>query len=106
MEFITHDSHYSQLPQKKKEEKVDKTLFERGKKVAAGNRCVSCHLPDFHGREQMPRLAGQREEYLAAAMLAYRQNRRPGVDTIMAASLYGIAEADIRELAHYLAQLR
>lgn len=99
-------SHYSKLVPKKSEENIDKPLFERGRKVAAANRCGGCHLPDFHGREQMPRLAGQREDYLAAAMRAYQQNRRPGGDTLMAAALYGIADADLKALAHYLSQLK
>lgn len=68
--------------------------------------CGSCDLPDFSGRQQIPRLAGQREEYLVASMLAYRDNRRTGGDTIMAAALYGASDADIRALAHYLARLR
>ena len=68
--------------------------------------CGSCHLPDFRGREQMPRLAGQREEYLVESMLAYRDNRRTGGDTIMAGTLYGVPDDDIRALAHYLARLR
>ncbi len=97
--------HYSKLPLKKNEEKADKRLFERGRQVAAKSHCASCHLPNFHGREQMPRLAGQREEYLAEAMLAFRQNRRSGGDTVMAASLYGIPEADMKALAHYLSRL-
>lgn len=54
----------------------------------------------------MPRLAGQREEFLAEAMLAYRHNRRPGGDTIMAATLYGIPEADFKALAHYFSRLK
>lgn len=99
-------THYSALPSKAQGGPVDKKLFQRGKEVAEKNRCGSCHLPDYRGREQMPRLAGQREEFLAEAMLAYRRNRRPGGDTIMAASLYGIAEADIRALAHYLSRLK
>lgn len=98
--------HYSALPATAKPGPIDKKLFEQGKQTAAKNRCGSCHLSDFRGRRQMPRLAGQREEYLAAAMFAYRQNRRPGGDTIMAASLYGIPDADVRALAHYLARLR
>ena len=53
----------------------------------------------------MPRLAGQREEFLAEAMLQFRQNRRPGGDTLMAAALYGIPEADFKALAHYFASL-
>jgi cytochrome c553 len=38
-------------------------------------------------------------------MLAYRDNRRAGGDTIMAAALYGVPDADIRALAHYLSRL-
>ena len=54
----------------------------------------------------MPRLAGQREEFLAEVMLQYRQNRRAGGDTMMAAALYGIAEADFKALAHYFSRLK
>jgi cytochrome c553 len=73
---------------------------------AQKQHCASCHLPDYRGRQQIPRLAGQREEYLVESMLAYRDNRRTGGDTIMAAALYGASDADIRALAHYLARLR
>ena len=54
----------------------------------------------------MPRLAGQREEFLAEVMLQCRQNRRAGGDTIMTASLQGIAEADFQALAHYFSRLK
>lgn len=98
--------HFSGLPSKGFSGPVDKGLFNKGKQIAAKNRCGSCHLPDFRGRDQMPRLAGQREEYLAEQMLAYRQNRRAGGDTIMAAQLYGIPESDLKALAHYLSRLK
>jgi cytochrome c553 len=44
----------------------------------------------------MPRLAGQREEFLAEMLLQYRQNKRPGGDTMMNATLYGIPERTSR----------
>jgi cytochrome c553 len=84
----------------------DPAQVERGVALAKTLHCGSCHLPDFRGREQMPRLAGQREEYLVESMLAYRDNRRTGGDTIMAAALYGVSDSDIRALAHYLARLK
>ena len=105
-DIVAMAKHYSVLPAKPAPGATDKKLFERGRQNAAKNRCRSCHEPDFRGREQMPRLAGQREEFLAEAMFAYRRNRRPGGDTIMAASLYGIPDADIKALAHYLSRLR
>ncbi len=105
-DIVSLAKHFSELPGKGVPGPVDKTLFEKGKQIAATNRCGSCHLPDFRGREQMPRLAGQREDYLADAMLAYKRNRRPGGDTLMAAALYDIAEADLKALAHYLSRLK
>jgi len=105
-EIVAMATHFSKLVPKAGEGAVDKPLFERGKAVAAKNRCASCHSADYRGREQMPRLAGQREDFLAEAMAAYQQNRRAGGDTIMAASLYGIPGADLKALAHYLSRLR
>ena len=105
-EIVAMATHFSKLASKTGEGAVDKALFERGKAVAGKNRCANCHSADYRGREQMPRLAGQREDFLAEAMLAYQQNRRAGGDTIMAASLYGIPGPDIKALAHYLSRLR
>ena len=99
-------AHFAKLTPKTSEEKADRNLFSRGKEVAAKNRCASCHEANFHGREQMPRLAGQREDFLAEALLQFRQNRRRGGDTIMSASLYGIPEADFKALAHYFSRLK
>ena len=105
-DIVTMAKHYSALPAKPASEPVDKKLFRRGKEIAAKNRCASCHDASFRGREQMPRLAGQREEFLAEMMLQYRQNRRPGGDTMMSATLYGIPEADFKALAHYFSRLK
>jgi cytochrome c553 len=98
--------HFSKLKPKAREEKPDPALFKRGQQVAAKNRCASCHESSFRGREQMPRLAGQREEFLAEVMLQYRQNRRPGGDSLMSAALFGIPEADFKALAHYFSHLK
>ena len=98
--------HFSKLKAKTPEEKSDQKLVNRGRELAARNRCASCHDTSFRGKEQMPRLAGQREEFLAEVMLQYRQNKRPGGDTLMSAALYGIPEADFKALAHYFSRLK
>jgi cytochrome c553 len=105
-EIVAFAVYYSKLKAKSSEEKTDPTLFNKGKDIAAKNRCASCHEKTYVGREQMPRLAGQREEFLAEVMLQYRQNKRPGGDTMMSAALYGIPEADFKALAHYLSRLK
>ena len=105
-EIVALAAHYSRLPAIPIENKVDTELYERGQQIAAKSHCGSCHLSNFRGQQQMPRLAGQREDFLAEVMLAYRQNRRPGGDTMMSAALYGIPEADFKALAHYFSRLK
>jgi cytochrome c553 len=85
---------------------LDPVLAKRAMQRAKELRCGVCHVSDFSGQNQVPRLAGQRERYLDAEMRAYRDNKRKGGDTIMAAALYGVSDADIRALAHFLSRSR
>jgi len=81
----------------------DPTLHARGAALARAMGCESCHLPDYRGQKHVPRLDNQPEDYLVAAMKAYRDNTRAGSDTSMNAALYRIDDDDLRALAHYLA---
>ncbi len=97
--------HFSKSPVKVVAEgKPDAKLTKRGMALVSTMHCGQCHLPTLRGREQMPRLAGQREDYLAETMKAYRDNKRTGADTTMAEILRGMPDEDIRALAHYLAR--
>ncbi|MDP2357936.1 MAG: c-type cytochrome [Beijerinckiaceae bacterium] len=91
------------LPAAQSEESIDSGLAARGQKLSEQLRCASCHLPNLHGQEQMPRLAGQRIDYMAAAMKAYRDSQRPGADPMMSNVVVGLSDADIAALAHFAA---
>ena len=82
--------------------KPDPQLHARGAAIASGMGCGSCHLQNYAGQRQVPRLANQREDYLAASMTAFRENKRPGADTQMNGIMYKVPDADIAALAHYL----
>lgn len=98
--------HFSRLPAKSMQsDKPDPRLWQRGMERAKALRCGVCHVSDFHGQKQVPRLAAQRYEYLVTEMRAYRDNKRKGGDTLMAAALYGVSDADIEALAHFLSRL-
>jgi len=86
--------------------KRDEALYERGQFLSKQALCGTCHLPDYVGREQMPRLAGQREDYLLHTMRQFRNNQAIGRDTIMSASLYGMNDDDLKAIAQYLSQLK
>jgi cytochrome c553 len=104
-EIIELAEHVSKLPAKAMETgPADAALMKRGLERAKALRCGICHLSDFRGQNQIPRLAGQREAYLEAEMRAYRDGKRTGGDTMMTAVLYGVSDADIRALAHFLSR--
>ena len=105
-EIIQLADHFSKLPARPVAEGPGrKDLAAQGRALATKLRCNVCHVSDFHGQKQMPRLAGQREDYLQSEMLAYRDGKRSGGDTIMAAALYGVKDEEIRALAHFLSRL-
>jgi cytochrome c553 len=97
--------HFSKLPPRSMASgAADAALMKRGATLANKLRCGICHLSDFSGQNQIPRIASQREEYLDSEMRAYRDSKRKGGDTIMAAALYGVPDADIKALAHFLSR--
>jgi cytochrome c553 len=84
----------------------DPNKMQRGKALADARHCGSCHLPDYGGREQMARLAGQREDYLLKAMTDYRNGERAGLDGMMTEVLHGTTDEQLADLAHFLAHQR
>jgi len=78
-------------------------LAERGRELSGRLNCGVCHLPDYSGRNQIPRIAGQREDFLRQTLAQYRDDRRRGTDTNMNAVMYGVPDDAIAALAHYLA---
>ncbi len=82
----------------------DATRMQRGAELVTALRCNNCHLPNLLGREQIPRIAGQREDYLGLSLRQYRDNNRVGSDTSMTAAMYGVSDGDVDALAHFLAR--
>jgi cytochrome c553 len=85
---------------------ADAPRLARARDLVQANHCGVCHLADFSGHDNIPRIAGQREDYLARALRAYKSNTRPGYDASMAEVLAPIGGADIDDLAYFLARTR
>jgi cytochrome c553 len=84
----------------------DAARIERAKEIVAKNRCNFCHTSTFAGQDQIPRIAGQREDYLAKTMREYKDNSRHGYDGTMAEVLQPVTPEQIADLAYYLARFR
>ena len=52
----------------------------------------------------MPRIGGQREEYLRDALQGFRTGKRPGYTQAMIEAVNGIAPEDLDTLAYYAAR--
>ena len=95
--------HYATLPLKPARATRNAARAARGAALSQRALCGSCHLPDYSGREQIPRLSGQREDYLLQSMRDFAAGRTAGRDTLMSNALLGLSDADLQDLAHYLA---
>jgi len=98
-------AHYASLPPGPSEDRTprDTALFSAGQALIGPRNCAVCHMPTLVGREQMPRIIHQREEFLARTLGEYRSGQRVGADPQMNGAVVGLTNADIAALAHYLA---
>jgi cytochrome c553 len=104
-QIVALAKRYSALPAKPTQSSTkDPARLERGAGLARKLRCGVCHLADYGGQKQIPRLAAQREDWLEKAMREFRDKPRPGGDTLMAEALRGLPDADLSALAHFLSR--
>ena len=54
----------------------------------------------------MPRIANQREDYLAKTLAEYKDNSRHGYDGSMADVMGPVTKEQIADLAYYIARVR
>ncbi len=85
---------------------ADPARMERAQALIEQHRCNFCHNRNYSGEQNVPRLAGQREDYLVKALREYKNNTRRGYDASMADVLYLISDEQILDLAYFLARLR
>lgn len=69
-------------------------------------RCNNCHTLNLAGRENVPRIADQREDYLVKTLREYKNNTRHGYDGAMAEVLAPVTDAQIVELAYAISRFR
>ena len=79
---------------------------ELGGKVAAAIHCTNCHGDHLEGVDNIPRLAGQREDYLYKALRDFKSGARTSTGAAgMAEVVYPLGDLEMKALAHYLSRL-
>jgi len=82
----------------------DAARMARGRELAQQHKCFFCHGNDFAGGQQVPRIAGQREEYLQSSLQGFKSGKRPGYTMAMTEAVSQIAPADLDTLAYFAAR--
>jgi cytochrome c553 len=85
---------------------VDQARMQRAQVLVEQNRCNFCHLANFAGQQNVPRIAAQREDYLVKALRGYKDNSRHGYDASMADVIAPITDQQILDLAYYVARVK
>ena len=106
-EIVSMAQYFSrQTPARTAAGPPDGAAYQRGQALSEKLLCGTCHLPDYSGRQQIPRLAAQHEAFLVQSMKQFRDHPGPGRDSIMAATLYGVKDSELADLAHFLAHFK
>lgn len=84
---------------------TDEARMRQGAELARRHKCLFCHGADFAGGQQVPRIAGQREDYLLAALRGFKSGQRPGYTMAMGEALSQVTPEELDTLAYYAARL-
>lgn len=95
---------YANQPVRPRAGPINTLSFERGQALAKKALCGTCHMPNYQGQQQVPRLTGQREDYLQTTLRLMRDGKAIGRDTIMTSALEGLDNQALDDLAHYFAK--
>lgn len=82
----------------------DPLRMAQGKELANKHQCMSCHGGQLSGGQQVPRLAGQHEDYLKRVLTEFRDGKRLGYTNAMNEALVGLKQDELDTLAYFIAR--
>ena len=83
----------------------DAARMVKGQALAHQHKCTFCHGADMAGGQQVPRIGGQKEDYLLATLKGFKSGDRPGYTRAMTEALSQVPVEDLDLLAFYVANL-
>ena len=83
----------------------DPARMNKARELARQHKCVFCHGDDLSGGQQVPRIGGQREEYLRETLRGFKSGQRPGYTQAMTEAVSQVSVEDLDLLAYYAARV-
>lgn len=103
--FSEHVGTLPPLPPPPSEQLPDATRMRLGEALMREHKCSFCHGADLAGGQQVPRIGGQKEDYLRQTLHGFKTGARPGYTRAMTEALSQVPEADLDTLAYYAARI-
>jgi cytochrome c553 len=85
--------------------KADPERAARGKAKADETLCTMCHLGNFAGQNEIPRVAGQQYDYTVKQLRDFKARLRTNDAGNMTSVARTLSDQDIEDLGHYTASL-
>jgi cytochrome c553 len=84
---------------------ADSERAARGKAKADETLCTMCHLGNFAGQNEIPRVAGQQYDYTVKQLRDFKARARTNDAGSMTSVARTLSDQDIEDLGHYTASL-
>lgn len=81
----------------------DAARMSKGQALAHQHKCVFCHGVAFDGGQGVPRIGGQKEDYLRTTLHGFKSGDRPGYTRAMTEALSQVPVEDLDVLSYYVA---
>ena len=81
----------------------DAARMKKGQVLAHEHKCVFCHGAELDGGQGVPRIGGQKEDYVRMTLHGYKSGDRPAYTRAMPEALSQVPVEDLDLLAYYVA---
>jgi len=98
-------NYFSQQKLSSKNFKADPDKVKKGIAKADETLCAMCHLGEFKGQNEIPKVAGQNFDYVVSMLKAFKAKTRTNDAGNMTSVASTLSDEDIENLGHYIAGL-
>ena len=83
----------------------DAARMKKGLALANEHKCLFCHGAALEGGQGVPRIGGQKEDYVRGTLQGFKSGDRPGYTRAMTEALSQVPLEDLPLLAYFVANI-
>ena len=101
--FSSYIGTLAPVPAPAPETPLDAERMKKGEALAQQHKCMFCHGANLEGGQQVPRIGGQKEDYVSKTLHGFKSGERPAYTRAMIDALNQVPVEDLDELAYFVA---